>query len=256
MYQKAVNVYQSIQFFIFRFFVQRNLIRADFVQSLGGKLNDIIRSIGISERKVLTCPIGIPSEWIRSEPLTRNKQKESFVFIGRFEPRKGLGILLQAFARFVDSIPDATLTVIGEVPLHFRRDLKGVTYLGNVVERETIREVLDNSNFLILPSMSEGLPTVVLEAMARGCVVLAPRIGALGEVLTDTNSITIEQVDPAGLEATLQKTIRLTEDEIFRMRGTAVNNVSNGFTWNDIAEKMIGQFNRILQPASRISDRI
>ena len=107
-----------------------------------------------------------------------------------------------------------------------------------------------------LSSQKETGPIAVLEAMARGCVVLAPRIGALGEVLTDINSITIRQVDPAGVEATLQKAIGLTEDQILQMRGTALNNVSNGFTWNDIAEKMIGHFNRILRPASRISDLI
>lgn len=256
MYQKAVNTYQAVQFFIFRFFVRKNLIKADYVQSLGGKLNHIIRSIGIPERKIVTCAIGIPSEWIRTGGITLNKNKKSFAFIGRFEARKGLGILLQAFEHFIESNPDAVLTVIGEVPSKHRIELKGVTYLGNVVERETIRQVLDNCNFLVLPSMSEGLPTVVLEAMARGCIVLAPRIGALGDVLTDANSILIEQVDPSGVEETLQRAIRLTEEQLLQVGETAVYSVFAGFTWDNIAEKMIGQFNQLLRTASRISDRV
>lgn len=104
-------------------------------------------------------------------------------FLGRDEPRKGLGLLLDAWPGIRARIPDAELVVMGAV----RSDAPdGVRFMGRVDE-ETKRAVLASSTVHVAPNTGgESFGIVVAEAMAAGAAVVASDIPAFGAVIGGT----------------------------------------------------------------------
>jgi glycosyltransferase involved in cell wall biosynthesis len=108
------------------------------------------------------------------------------------EGPKALDILLDAWPRVVSRLPEAKLTMVGDGSLRGElerrvRDqaLGGSVEMRSPVAREAVRELLDGSTCLVLPSRSEGLPRVLFEAMARGRAVVATKVGGIAELVDD-----------------------------------------------------------------------
>ena len=134
-------------------------------------------------------------------------------------PRKGLDVLLDAFARLGER--GATLLVAGEGPEragleeHARRaGIAGrVRFLGR---REDAPRLLAACDVFVLPSRREGLGVAALEAMAAGVAVVATRVGGLGEAVEDGRSgRLVEPGDPEALARALEE---LLGDDALRAR--------------------------------------
>ena len=108
--------------------------------------------------------------------------------VARFTPQKNHAVLLGAMARLARARPEARLLLIGEGPEEDRMrrrtarlGLAGrVRFLGR---RDDVPALMAAADLLVLPSAFEGLPLVVLEAMAAGLPVVASRIGGVVEAL-------------------------------------------------------------------------
>jgi glycosyltransferase involved in cell wall biosynthesis len=106
-----------------------------------------------------------------------------FLFAGRLEPVKNVGLLLRAFARASGAVPDLRLVVAGTGSLE--RDLKAladslglgqkVVFTG-ALEREAVNGLLKKAEFVVLPSWTEGHPIILLEALVAGRWVLASNV--------------------------------------------------------------------------------
>jgi glycosyltransferase involved in cell wall biosynthesis len=113
--------------------------------------------------------------------------------VGRLSPEKGVDVLLDAFVQVRTARPTASLVVAGDGPE--RRNLEAqatrlgiadaVTFLGTVLPVEPLYPLLD---LVVLPSRSEGLPNVMLEAFRADVPVVATRVGAVPEVLEGTDA--------------------------------------------------------------------
>lgn len=111
-------------------------------------------------------------------------------YVGRLSEEKGIRKLVEGFAQLSD--PTVELTIIGDGPL--RGELEALVDANGLGERvhwagwvphEEIGEWLNRLLLLVIPSYTEGLPNVMLEAMACGTPVLAPRIGSIPDVVED-----------------------------------------------------------------------
>jgi glycosyltransferase involved in cell wall biosynthesis len=113
--------------------------------------------------------------------------------VGRLHPAKGLVYLIDAFALIVPAHPKMVLLVAGRGPqldeLERRARSRGVTdqirFLG---ERSDVLALIDAADGLVFPSLSEGLPVSVLEAMAMQKACVASRIGPHEELIADRES--------------------------------------------------------------------
>lgn len=110
--------------------------------------------------------------------------------IGKLETQKGHRFLLEAFGAIRDQVPGARLVIVGAGKLDSSlRDLAGVFGLADAVQfpglRSDIPRVLASLDVFALPSLWEGLPIVLLEAMAAGLPVVATRVGGIPDVLVD-----------------------------------------------------------------------
>ena len=113
--------------------------------------------------------------------------------IGRLDPQKGLEQLLPHLSDLLDNLPGHDLVIAGEGPL--RNKLQGAINTSGLGDRVTlagwIQDIpgfLASIEALLLPSLWEGMPNVVLEAMAAGLPVVAFRVQGITELLGDKPS--------------------------------------------------------------------
>jgi len=150
------------------------------------------------QRKLLTIPNGIdiqifskrsPKEPIR-EKLNLPIKSKIIGAIGRLTIQKGYAYLLQAFAQIRKTHPEAHLIIVGEGELSLTLEtLKNTLKLDGSVHflgsRNDVPELLQAIDVFVMSSLWEGLPLVLLEAMASGVPLVAPRVGGVPEVVAD-----------------------------------------------------------------------
>ncbi len=133
------------------------------------------------------------------------------LFIGRLSPEKGVDRLLEAWSKLGNN---RRLVIAGDGPdmqsLQAQAaslNLGNVTFLG-FVERAAQKELWSGAAFSIVPSVwQEPFGLVVLEAWARGRPVVAHRIGALPEIITDgSNGFLADPNDPDDLASVIEST--------------------------------------------------
>lgn len=114
------------------------------------------------------------------------------LFIGRLAAAKGVPVLLEAFARARAAFPDARLTLVGDGPARAALEDRcralglgdAVRFTGYLSQDEVAAE-LSRADLFALPSFAEGVPVVLMEAMATGIPVLATRIAGIPELVED-----------------------------------------------------------------------
>src|SRR6185503_5029504 len=110
--------------------------------------------------------------------------------VGRLSPEKGHRVLVDAFCDVARRLPGARLAIVGDGPEEaaLRRQvgtlgLAGhVTFMGLRADGQQLIAALDA---MVLPSFSEGMPNVLLEACAYGTPVVATRVGGVPDMLSD-----------------------------------------------------------------------
>ena len=139
--------------------------------------------------QVVRC--GLPLDAV-ARAQSKKPGTGTIICVGRLSPEKGHAGLLSAFARLRDRFPDARLILVGDGPSRDEIEaLAGslgiaetVKFRGRLSEPETLEEI-GKSDILVLPSLMEGLPIVLMEAMAMGVPVVASRLAGIPELITD-----------------------------------------------------------------------
>jgi glycosyltransferase involved in cell wall biosynthesis len=138
---------------------------------------------------VVRC--GIPLDKLPT-PSPVSSAGKTIVCVGRLSPEKGQAGLLEAFASLRTKHPEASLVLAGDGPdrSNLGAIAKGlsigdaVTFVGRLTEEEALAEIA-RSDVLVLPSFMEGLPIVLMEAMAIGVPVVASRVAGIPELVED-----------------------------------------------------------------------
>jgi len=149
------------------------------------------------------------------------------MFVGRLAGIKGVPLLLDALAQLQDKHPDAHLTLIGDGPdraaLETKTKAMGlgdrVTFTGYLGQAE-VAEHLNRSDALVLPSFAEGVPVVLMEAMAAQLPVIATRVAGVQELVED--GVSGYTLPPGDMEALVEALDHLLSDpDLPRQMGQA-----------------------------------
>lgn len=151
----------------------------------------------------------------------RNGSEKLILFIGRLDAIKGVPLLLEAFASALKNHPEAQLNIVGDGPAretlqHQARELgDSVAFLG-YQPQEAVAELLQEADIFVLPSFAEGVPVVIMEAMASRLPVIASRVAGVPELVDDGKSGFL--VPPGDLETLIMRLEALLSDPALRVR--------------------------------------
>jgi glycosyltransferase involved in cell wall biosynthesis len=179
-----------------RFFERRTVNLADAISAASGYCAQAtLSALGVRPRPVRVFPNSVDAT--RFVPAPADVEPQRVLFVGKLNRLKGLFVLADAMRRVFARVPDATLTLIGGDHVEdgtscSRRFLDGfspseqarVQVLGCLTHAEVAREV-GRCGVLVLPSLTDMCPTVVLEAMSCGRPVVASNRGGIPELVQD-----------------------------------------------------------------------
>jgi glycosyltransferase involved in cell wall biosynthesis len=197
------------------------LARARAVICCSEPLADAMRACGLENVHAIPYGVDVPSR------LGAEDDAHPILYAGRLSPEKNIGVIAVA----THGLPRI---VAGDGPL---RDLLPDT-LG-FVPHDRLGELYDRAAVVVLASRMEGLPNVVLEAMAHGKVVIATPVGGIPSLIED--GVTGFLV-PVGDTVALRETIkRVLADEVLRGRvGNAARaRVSAYCSWERVTERTL-----------------
>jgi glycosyltransferase involved in cell wall biosynthesis len=200
---------------------------------------------GLPADRLAVIPNGVDVErFDQAEPLDRATlsvpaDAHLALFIGRIDPQKGVSVLLDAAGKLIASRPAWHLAIAGDGPERSRLQsatatVPNVHWLGR---RDDVPPLLKTADLLVLPSLWEGMPNVVLEAMAAGRAVVATAVEGTSElVIAGQTGWLVPAGDPEPLSDALLDAA--TDRERLRRFGEAGRaRVAERFTLGQMVER-------------------
>jgi glycosyltransferase involved in cell wall biosynthesis len=238
MFQSYVGLKDRFEYAVFRPLVRNQLNKASIVHSLGGKLTLLINAnLHNKWVRVIELGNGIEDEWIRSM-ITPSTELRTFTFIGRYARLKGLPELFEA-AQLLKPGKSFKLNFIGPIPDAVKPIDPDFHYFGPVSDEQVIKDVLDQTDFLLVPSYTEGMPAVINEAMARGAAIIATDVGAVREQVGADNGFLIEKPTVQQILAAMSKALEMTATEVDELKQHSLAKVSAKFRWSSIVKELL-----------------
>ena len=215
---------------------------SDFVK------NSIIRRLNFNPKKIDVIPNYIDFSALNSinennlsflrKKLDIKPQELVLITVSRLNPAKGINYLLEAFSNLYKEYASVKLIIVGDG--HSREELERLSQncgISNRVlflrEREDVKELLHMSDIFVFPTLSEGLPLSLLEAMAVGRTCIASDIGPIREIITDgERGILFRTKDVKDLERAIRLAIDCREKSK-RMADNAKYFVKNKYDFKE-----------------------
>jgi len=184
-----------------------------------GIVNAVFRPVDRHERQFLLAKLSLPAD------------KPVMLFVGRFLERKGLKILRSLAERF----PECHWVFIGRGPIDPSTwELPNVSCPGSVDQAQLISH-FQSADLLVLPSVGEGFPAVVQQAMACGTPALISEDTAVG--MPEIGSLVfVSNLAVANLAAKLRAILGSSEEELEARRGATADFAHSHWNWEKCAD--------------------
>lgn len=234
---------------------------ADLIFTLSPFMANCAKQGGASPERIRVVPNGIDPQEIgidlntsRCAELEGNKTDVlKILFVGRLSVEKGVDTLIHACRRLQENAVPFHLNIIGDGPLYnslhalvVQFDLsKKVTFRGKV-SRDKLGGYYSSADVTCVPSISEPLATVILEALVSECPVIATDTGGNPfMVIHEKNGL----ITPAGNIEALAKALerlQLTPEFLRNMTSNARSSVVERFLWVNVAQSIYESLRRLL----------
>ncbi|MGZ4058275.1 MAG: glycosyltransferase family 4 protein [Bacteroidia bacterium] len=216
------------------------------VISLGGKLTEILNKKVRDKNKIRVIPNAVNIE-PNTGPKKFINKKIKLLFVSRFAHNKGIHILLEA----VKQLNDENYSDMFEFNLGGKGPLfeyystnyvyKNVNYLGFISDEQLI-ELYKSNDLFVFPTLFEGMPTVVLEAMSYGMPVIVSDVGATSELVSSKNGFLINKNSVPELKKAIIDFYLLPAHEKEKLSAYSYDHVLKNYTWNIAADKHLELF--------------
>ncbi len=163
---------------------------------------------------------------------------QTVLFVGRLDRQKGPFVLLEACGELFKRFQDTHLLFAGDGPLRssLERAVKDAGLAGRVHflgARDDVPELMRASTCLALPSRWEGLPNVILEAMAAGLPVISTDVDGSVELIEDGKTgLLVPAESPSALVTAIER-ILIEPDRVNRMVDAAQHMATERFAWRN-----------------------
>ncbi len=214
---------------------------ADAITTISKESLDYYSNCGYNANQI---PNGLDLSLFKQE--VDRRYKKQIIFAGRLSKEKGTETLLKICNNLDD---DIDLIIIGEGPeqkkfMGIKLSKKNIHYLGSQSHEKTI-SLIKGSDILIQPSLSEGISTTLLEAMAcKTCIITSNVGGNLELIKNKENGILIE---PTNNELFVKSINQLIQDKFLRekLSESAFNEIKQ-YDWKNIGQKYLDLYQSVL----------
>ena len=238
--------------------ILRAIERCHGVIARSGDLAKRLASAGADASKLHTIYNGVHTDVFHPRDQAEARRElgldpaaNVFLFVGNFLPVKNPALLVRAFARYRETSGDHTsvLLMAGKGPMQAEMaalaDSLGIAasvrQTGPLTSRQ-IAQHMTAADALCLSSVNEGLPNVILEAMACGLPVLSTNVGGIAEVIDESRGVLVPEGELAPYAAALLRVLQL------RSHRDAIATYGSHFTWPRAA----GEYDALLARAAGI----
>ncbi|MFA6079239.1 MAG: glycosyltransferase family 4 protein [Candidatus Omnitrophota bacterium] len=235
------------------------LHQTDMVIAVSGEVEKELCVYGFSPDKICRIPNGVDAgEFKRSKPFP-NRSKVTFILIGRRTPQKGIDIALKALKLLSEKGINGKrieLKVYGwDYPEQDYYKLAGEVGVLPMVKffpySQTIKDVYHDAHCLLLPSRTEGLSNVLLEAMSFELPVIATRISGTVDVVDHGESgILIPPESPEALAVAMELVINNPEVSS-RLGENARQRILEKFSLDEVARLYSELYHKLCAPAGK-----
>lgn len=187
------------------------LRRSDGVRTISAYTSGVVRAAGAEPTAQFAAFMDL--EPFLEPPPAPLPERPAAIFVGVLERYKAVDVLAQAWRLAAPRVPDATLHVVGRGTLRdvaevLVRDLPAQTRWSESLATPEVARALDEAAVLVLPSRSEGLGRVVVEAFCRGRGVVGSRVGGIPDIVEDgVSGCLVPPGDVAALEDALVRVL-------------------------------------------------
>ena len=206
----------------------------------------------VKNKIIDTIPVGVDLEFYKYTPPIK-KQHVEILTVANIVKRKGIQYLIRSMPLIIKETNNVKFRVVGKGPyleelVKLTRKLglnKYVEFTGRVPWEELPR-IYANCDIYVHPSIAEGFPTVIREAMSVGRPVIAFDVGVISDhVINGVNGYVVRAGDIRGL---IEKIIELLLDEEKRLKMSieARKHAEENFDWNRIADRYYNVYCRVI----------
>jgi glycosyltransferase involved in cell wall biosynthesis len=181
-----VKIYESFAMFLMKF--------CSAVISVSPKMTDEFKAKSYKNIKEVTNMFSLERNKSSIKVLDFKHTDTHFLYLGRLSIEKNPLTLLEAFTSLQEKVKNIQLHIVGDGPLlqqceqKYKNDNK-IHFYGH---QSDVRSFIESSDFLCLPSLTEGMPMTVIESLCLGTPIIANKVGALPYMCHDKNSILID----------------------------------------------------------------
>jgi glycosyltransferase involved in cell wall biosynthesis len=247
-----VRLYERFDRFHLRFM--------DHVVAVSDAQGDKVRRAGVRPEKITVVHNAIdPERFVDPDPRYRTKLEKFFrtprshiiATAGRLSPEKGFDVFIAAASRVLEAQPEVGFVIFGhgvcrqllQQQIAFM-GLNGSVVLGGF--RNDLDRFISQLDLFVLPSYTEGLPNVVLEACAAGVPVVATAVGGTPEVITEgENGFLVPPGDPDALASRILEAIEC-EERLREMGFMGRQRILEKFTFPAQVESYRSLINRLV----------
>jgi len=180
---------------------------ADAVRTVSTQTTGLVRALGVEPAAVF--PSYVDAEAFLVRPPAPLPERPRAVFVGVLERYKAFDTLTEAWRRAAPQVPGAVLHIVGDGTMHERAaelvaELPEQTEWSRRLTAEEVAAAMDDAWLVCLPSRSEGLPRVALEAACRGRAIIGGNRAGIPDVVRDgENGLLVDPDDSGALAVAL-----------------------------------------------------
>jgi glycosyltransferase involved in cell wall biosynthesis len=222
------------------------LRRADGIRTVTGYTTSLVRELGLEPADEFPAFMDFDSFLQEPRPLPERPQA---LFVGVLERYKNVDGLVEAWRLAAPRVPDARLRLVGAGTLQpvveqLLRELPAQTSWEERLSQTEVAQALDESTFLVLPSRSEGMGRVIVEAFCRARPVVASRVGGIPDLVEDgRNGLLVEPGEPEALADALVR--MLTDRELARRLADAAH--ASADLWTSSPEEFASRVRALVE---------
>ncbi len=195
----------------------------------------------------------IPREYRASDMLR-------LLYAGTWLDQRGIFYIRDALRKLAAHLPRLTMTFAGcgvppeEIQRFFGAEMAGRVFLRPVVAAEQMQELYAEHDIFLFPSLMEGLPSVLLEAMATGMPVITTETCGMPDVVEhEFNGLLIPPADSLAVEESVHRLARSVE--LRRKVGEAARETMKRYTWERAARQLEALYRHVLALENELSPR-